>query len=125
MRNTLLAIFFLLTAASNNYAFACKCSDPGSYDIVFRGKVIYTMPESHFEKEKLGSSSTTFQVLDAIQGPKLGRVMIHSPSLTLCGVLYEEGKVYVVYAKSYGSSSGLFETKYCYGRVANPPASAK
>jgi hypothetical protein len=103
-------------------AVACKCADPGDYDVIFRGRVLSTMQESHFQREHFGSTDTHFEVIETIQGKKFEKVHVHSESPQSCGVIFESGKTYFVYGKNYGDAQGLFETKYCYGRLKVPPA---
>lgn len=112
--------FALLSVAAE--ASACKCADPGSYDLVFRGEVLSTFTESHHQRERFGSTDTHFRVIETLDGESRRRVHVHSEAPGFCGVSFEQGKTYVVYAKRYGDIEGLFETKYCYGRARTPPA---
>lgn len=98
-------------------AAACKCTDPGQYDLVFRGEALSTFTESHYQRERFGSTNTQFRVIEIISGEPLERVNVHSGAPGFCGLSFEQGKTYVVYAKRYGDVRGLFETKYCYGRA--------
>ncbi|TXH70542.1 MAG: hypothetical protein E6Q88_08375 [Lysobacteraceae bacterium] len=112
----IISVLICLTAWSS-VAAACKCDDPGDYDLVFRGEAVSTFTESHYQRERFGSTNTQFRVIEILSGDTYERVDVHSDAPGRCGLSFEQGGIYVVYAKRYGNARGLFETKDCYGRT--------
>lgn len=104
MKRTLLILIILLTGFTKGYS--CKCyqmnlrNEIDSADLIFQGipitkkqidsKMIYTFS---VEKVWKGEKSDTIEIKTGLGGPD-------------CGMIFELGKTYVVYAKH-------FETTYC------------
>lgn len=105
--NISLVLFVLIS----EHVYACKCFDPGKYDVVFEGTVL----KINIDQESLKTDhyfEVYFKVEKALKGTSQSSVTVYTGTPLLCGVSYEIGKKYTVYA----IRDAFLKTMYCYGR---------
>ena len=121
MKNRLLAASLFSAIAVAAPAQACKCAGADHYDLVFVGEALSVDRSEVNGTVDSFSTTTRFKMLEVLQGKFGGSsVLVYSPSPMLCGVIFEPGVKYVVYAVL--DANQRLETKYCYGRTETPPA---
>lgn len=99
----------LLLFLASDFAVACKCASPESFDIVFTAKVqgIETNKNDNF------SQKITFKEISYIKGNKLPDNTIYTPNTLMCGQLFKIGHSYKVYV----INDPIPHTKYCYSNT--------
>jgi hypothetical protein len=101
-----LLVFFYPSVAQ-----ACKCAGLLHYDVIFEGTA-----ESIIIREQDVATDRYreihFVVNKTLKGELSSRATVFTGPLDLCGIPYEQGKRYTVYA----TNKGYLETEYCYGR---------
>jgi hypothetical protein len=108
MKLLLTSLLAFLIAVLSQSSLACKCLGEPEYDAVFEGRVdnIKTNIKDHYNEVRLSVTRVT-------KGAIAQEITIFTPMpVVLCGVPFEVGKSYVVYANFL---RGRFETMYCYG----------
>lgn len=109
--NKHILILMVLLIPLSQQVYACKCTGPGEYDVVFEGKVlkIKTEPKEmnteHYHK-------VHFKVEKTIKGKIEAETTIYTGASLLCGVHYKLGEKYTVYALN----KERLQTRYCYGK---------
>jgi len=106
-----LTIAFILLVPITEQAYACKCSGLGNYDVVFEGTVL----KIEMDREAMRTEryyAVYFEIEKTLKGITQSKVTIYTGSVLLCGMNYEIGKKYTVYA----INDEYLKTKYCYGR---------
>ncbi len=116
VRIFLLSLSVLLFTPS--LASACKCPQRAQFDIQFEGKVLfYVLGEDRSD----GLHAIQFQVEKPIKGVTAKEIKIYSPSVSKCGMRFEAGKHYVVFAHD----SQLPVTLPCWGTKEIPASESK
>jgi hypothetical protein len=99
-------------------AYACSCVPPGSpaeelgrSDAVFLGKVVDVKTPSGPITSSADSTSATLEISTVWKGQVAQTITLTTPgSSASCGVTFEQGKEYVVYAQV---SDGVLSTTLC------------
>lgn len=99
-------------------AYACSCLPPGTpaeerdkADAVFLGTVVAVNPSSGATMEGSDPVTVTFQTTTVWKGPVTQQVAVTTPgSSASCGVTFEPGTAYVVYASL---NDGALSTTLC------------
>lgn len=111
-------VLLLLAAAlvpAAGTSWACQCVPSKMQTLVDRAEVVFTGTATDVSGDRR-NSSVGFEVADGFKGDVPGEVIVSSPaSSAACGVIFEPGQTYTVFATRNGST---IETNSCSGTEA-------
>jgi metalloproteinase inhibitor 2 len=111
----LLLLAAALVPATAGTSWACQCVPSKMQTFVDRADVVFAGTATHVSGDRR-NSSVTFEVANGFKGDVPGEVIVSTPaSSAACGVIFEPGQTYTVFATRNGST---IETNSCSGTEA-------
>jgi hypothetical protein len=111
----LLLLAAAMVPATAGTSWACSCVPSNMQTLVDRAEVVFSGTATDVSGDRRDSSAT-FEVADGFKGGISGEVVVHTPaSAAACGVVFEPGRSYTVFADRNGSA---IETNSCAGTEA-------